>query len=109
MQLFQTPNFDFIRWRWYAIGLSLLVIIAGLALVATRGVPLGIDFSGGTIVIVKFDQPVTAERVRQAVFPRFRRRSRAPVWSRVRSRSCNRCRKPDYPASRSSAPKLSGR
>ena len=67
MQLFQTPNFDFIRWRWYAIGLSLLVIIAGLALVATRGVPLGIDFSGGTIVIVKFDQPVTAERVRQAV------------------------------------------
>ena len=67
MQLFQTPNIDFIRWRWYAIGLSLLVILAGVAMLATRGVPLGIDFSGGTIVIVKFDQPVTAERVRQAV------------------------------------------
>lgn len=67
MQLFKTPNFDFIRWRWYAIGLSLLVILAGAALMATRGVPLGIDFSGGTIVIVKFDQPVRADQVRQAV------------------------------------------
>jgi len=67
MQLFKTPNFDFIRWRWYAIGLSLLVILAGVAMLATRGVPLGIDFSGGTIVIVKFDQPVTADQVRRAV------------------------------------------
>ena len=67
MQLFKTPNFDFIRWRWYAIGLSLVVIIAGAVMMATQGVPLGIDFSGGTIVIVKFDQPVTADRVRQAV------------------------------------------
>jgi preprotein translocase subunit SecF len=67
MQLFKTPNFDFIRWRWHAIGLSLVIIIAGAVMMATRGLPLGIDFSGGTIVIVDFDQPVTADQVRQAV------------------------------------------
>ena len=67
MQLFKTPNFDFIRWRWHAIALSLVIIIAGAVMMATRGVPLGIDFSGGTIVIVDFDQPVTADQVRQAV------------------------------------------
>ena len=31
--------------------------------------PLGIDFSGGTIVVVKFDQPVTEQQVRSAVDP----------------------------------------
>jgi preprotein translocase subunit SecF len=67
MQLFKTPNFDFIRWRWHAIALSLVVIIAGAVMMATRGLPLGIDFSGGTIVVVDFDQPVTADQVRQAV------------------------------------------
>src|SRR5688572_5512463 len=67
MQLFKTPNFNFIRWRWHAIGLSLLVIIAGAAMMATRGLPLGIDFSGGTIVIVRFDQAVTEDQVRGAV------------------------------------------
>jgi preprotein translocase subunit SecF len=67
MQLFKTPNFNFIRWRWHAIGLSLLVIIVGAVMMATRGLPLGIDFSGGTIVIVRFDQAVTEDQVRGAV------------------------------------------
>jgi preprotein translocase subunit SecF len=67
MQIFKTPNFDFIRWRWHAIALSLIVIIAGAVMIAMRGMPLGIDFSGGTIVIVKFDQPVTEDQVRRAV------------------------------------------
>ena len=78
MQLFKTPNFDFIRWRWYAIGLSLLVILAGAALMATRGVPLGIDFSGGTIVIVKFDQPVNVSKS-ALLGPMYRQRVRATI------------------------------
>ena len=67
MQLFKTPNFNFIRWRWHAIGLSLVVIVAGAVMLATRGLPLGIDFSGGTIVVVKFDQTASGEQVRNAV------------------------------------------
>jgi preprotein translocase subunit SecF len=56
MQLFKTPNFDFLRWRWAAIGLSWLVILAGIVTIWTRGMPLGVEFEGGTIVIVQFDQ-----------------------------------------------------
>src|SRR5215213_6323004 len=67
MALFQNANYDFIKWRWHAIALSTVIIVAGLAYGAVRGIPLGIDFSGGTIVVVKFQQPVTDDQVRQAV------------------------------------------
>jgi preprotein translocase subunit SecF len=67
MRIFTNPHFDFIRWRWHAIALSAVVIVAGFALILTRGPLLGIDFSGGTLVIYKFQQPVTEEVVRRAV------------------------------------------
>jgi preprotein translocase subunit SecF len=67
MALFENANYDFIKWRWHAIALSTVIIIAGLAYGITRGVPLGIDFSGGTIVVVKFDRPVSDDQVRQVV------------------------------------------
>ena len=31
MRILKTPNFNFIRWRWHALALSLAVITAGLA------------------------------------------------------------------------------
>ncbi|HUQ87680.1 MAG TPA: protein translocase subunit SecF [Vicinamibacterales bacterium] len=67
MALFDNANYDFIKWRWHAIALSAIVIIAGLAYGIQRGIPLGIDFSGGTILVVKFDQPVDDDHVRQAL------------------------------------------
>ncbi len=68
MHIFKNPNYNFIRWRWHALALSILVIGAGAAMMVARGgIPLGIDFSGGTIVVVKFDQPVTENQVRQSV------------------------------------------
>ena len=70
MALFQNANYDFIKWRWHAIALSAVIIIAGFAYAATRGVPLGIDFSGGTVMVVQFEQPVSDDewkvRVRSA-------------------------------------------
>ena len=48
MEIFHNANFDFIRWRWHAIILSAVVIAAGVVLMVMRGLPLGIDFSGGT-------------------------------------------------------------
>jgi preprotein translocase subunit SecF len=56
MQIFKTPNFNFLRWRWYAIALSWIVILGGIATIMTRGLPLGVEFSGGTIVIMQFEQ-----------------------------------------------------
>lgn len=56
MQIFKTPNFDFIRWRWHALALSALIIGAGLFMIATRGLQKGVDFEGGTVVILKFNE-----------------------------------------------------
>jgi len=67
MQIFTNANYDFIRWRWHAIALSLVVIGAGATLMITRGLPLGIDFSGGTSLVVRFSQDVTLDQVRNAV------------------------------------------
>lgn len=67
MALFENTNYDFLKWRWHAIALSAMVIIAGLAYGFQRGLPLGIDFSGGTILVVKFEQPASDDQVRQAL------------------------------------------
>ena len=69
MQLFQSqPDFDFIAWRWQSLAVSLLIIAAGaVVLLARGGLPLGIDFSGGTLIIIEFDESVTEDRVRDAL------------------------------------------
>jgi preprotein translocase subunit SecF len=67
MALFENANYDFIKWRWHAIAFSTIIILAGLAYGIAKGVPLGIDFSGGTILVVKFEQPVSDDQVRQAL------------------------------------------
>jgi preprotein translocase subunit SecF len=69
MQLLNNANYDFLRWKWHAIALSAVVILAGLGMIATKGMSLGIDFSGGTLIVVEFEQPVTEEQVRNAVDP----------------------------------------
>ena len=64
------PIWRFSRWGRHAIVGSMLVIGAGAATMATRGLPLGIDFAGGTLVVVEFATPgVTEEDVRAAVAP----------------------------------------
>jgi preprotein translocase subunit SecF len=67
MRIFENPNYNFIQWRWHAIALSLVVILAGIGLIATRGLPLGIDFSGGTIVVLKFQQGIAEDALRASL------------------------------------------
>jgi preprotein translocase subunit SecF len=68
MRIFDKPNYDFIKWRWHALALSGLVVLAGVVFVVSRGgLPMGIDFTGGTIVVAKFEQPVAEDAVRQAL------------------------------------------
>ena len=67
MHIFKDANFDFLRWRWHALVLSWVIILAGLVTIATKGIPKGVEFAGGTVVIEQFDQAVSVQQVRQAL------------------------------------------
>jgi preprotein translocase subunit SecF len=56
----------FTRYRKTAIIVSTIVNLAVLILLFTRGPNLGVDFAGGTMVHLKFQQNVTIPEVRQA-------------------------------------------
>jgi preprotein translocase subunit SecF len=67
MHIFTNPNYNFLRWRWHAVALSWVLILAGLFVIYTRGLPKGIEFAGGTSVIMQFDQAPSVEVVRDAL------------------------------------------
>ena len=67
MQIFKNPRFDFLRWTWPALAVSWAIILAGLFTIWTRGIPLGIEFAGGTSIVAKFEQDVPLDDVRAAV------------------------------------------
>jgi len=71
MHIFKNTNYDFLRWRWHAIALSWVIIIAGIVAIAKNGIPKGVEFAGGTVVINKFDRPVTVQQVREALDKNF--------------------------------------
>lgn len=55
MELFRDTNIDFLGKKWYFLAFSLIFSIAGvLSMVFWHGIPLGVDFRGGTLVYVKF-------------------------------------------------------
>jgi preprotein translocase subunit SecF len=67
MHIFKNTTFDFLKWRVHAIVLSWVVILAGAFVFFTKGIPLGIEFAGGTSVIETFERPVSIQEVRQAI------------------------------------------
>jgi preprotein translocase subunit SecF len=67
MRILTNVNVDWLKWRWHALAVSWLIILSGVFMMVSRGLPLGIDFSGGTLVVVRFQQPVSEEQVRTAL------------------------------------------
>jgi preprotein translocase subunit SecF len=45
MHIFKHANFDFLRWRWQAIALSWVIILAGVFTIWTKGIPKGVEFA----------------------------------------------------------------
>ena len=61
------PKFDIAGHRkiWFLI--SLVLIIPGFICMGMRGFNFGIDFTGGTIIDLRFEQPVTLSDVRSSL------------------------------------------
>ena len=55
-------NINFMKCRKFALTVSLVLVIASLVLLMTRGLNLGIDFTGGNVIQTEFDtRPDIAE------------------------------------------------
>ncbi|MFT6844572.1 MAG: SecD/SecF fusion protein [Flavobacteriales bacterium] len=65
--LFKNTNVNFVgnRKKFYVI--SAIVIVAGIASFANRGLNLGVDFTGGRTYTVKFDEVVPQDAVKSAL------------------------------------------
>lgn len=60
-------NIDFIRWRVPAMALSLLLMLASVGLIATKGFNLGIDFVGGQMIRAHLSQPAPVDDLRERI------------------------------------------
>ena len=68
MEFFRNPNIDFLGKKWYFLAFSLVFSVAGVfSMLFWHGVPLGIDFRGGTLIEVKFSHPPDNNAIRAAM------------------------------------------
>jgi preprotein translocase subunit SecF len=68
MELFKNTHFDFLGKKWPFIIASLILTAAGLASLAMRGGPnYGIDFKGGALLYLRFNQEPPVQKIRAAL------------------------------------------
>ena len=68
MEIFKNTNFDFLGKQKFFIGLSVLLLIAGLLSLAAKGGPrYGIDFKGGTVTTIRFISDPDEDKIRKAL------------------------------------------
>jgi len=68
VEFFHNPNIDFLGKKWYFLTFSLIFSVAGvISMLFWHGIPLGIDFRGGTLVYVKFSHQPNDNAIRSAM------------------------------------------
>jgi preprotein translocase subunit SecF len=68
MEIFNhDSNIPFLGMRKYSIAIALFLMIASIALIATKGLNYGLDFTGGVSMVVDYDQPAQVSDVRDAL------------------------------------------
>ncbi len=67
MEIIKDAKIDWLAKRWMFATVSLALILAGVVSIASRGFHFGLDFTGGTLVYVKFREEPQLERIRLAL------------------------------------------
>jgi preprotein translocase subunit SecF len=67
MRIFHKTNFDFIKFRKIAYGFSLVILASGLISLAVKGLNYGIDFRGGSEVLIRFEKNIDVSTVRSVL------------------------------------------
>jgi preprotein translocase subunit SecF len=67
VELFRGVNVDWLGKKWYFLAFSLVFSVSGiLSILFWHHIKLGVDFRGGTLIYVQFEQPADIDRIRQA-------------------------------------------
>ena len=61
------PHFDFMRKRWLGFGFSIVLTLVSLGMLFTKGLNLGIDFTGGILMEVHTAQEADLAKMREAL------------------------------------------
>src|ERR1044071_2947995 len=67
VELFRNPKIDWLKAKKLFIGITILLMLVGAISVQVRGFNAGVDFTGGTLMTVRFTEPPNLDRVRQAI------------------------------------------
>ncbi len=66
MEFFRQTNFDFLKYKWWAIGVSWVLIAVGVfTIFVHKGLKFGIDFSGGTAITLRLSARPDIDRMRK--------------------------------------------
>ncbi|MCK4363963.1 MAG: protein translocase subunit SecF, partial [Candidatus Aminicenantes bacterium] len=66
MQIFKKPDFNFMKYKLFAFGLSGIIIIGGIINITKgKGLNYGIDFAGGSMVRVLLKNEIPTDEVRK--------------------------------------------
>lgn len=67
IKILHKTNINFIKLRHVFFTISGLIVLTGIISLSVKGVNLGLDFTGGTLVQVKFDKPTDIGVIRGAL------------------------------------------
>src|SRR3977135_19425 len=67
VELFRNPKIDWINAKKFFIGITIVLLLVGAISVQIRGFNLGVDFTGGTLMTVRFKQMPQLNEVRTAL------------------------------------------
>ncbi len=67
----QHTHVDFVKIRKYAYIISIVLVLISVGSIIFKGFTYGVDFTGGRTYVVRFDQDVAAEDIREAVLNKF--------------------------------------
>jgi preprotein translocase subunit SecF len=67
MDIVKNVKIDWLKYKWWFIAVSVVLIAAGSISLLVRGLNLGVDFTGGTLVYVKFQDTPELERIRSSL------------------------------------------
>ncbi len=67
MDIVKDPKVDWLGLKWIFLGISAVLMVTCGIVMLSKGLNLGVDFTGGTLVYVKFKEEPQLDRIRQTL------------------------------------------